>query len=43
MRVLRRPVDSAVNLIDTADSYGPAVAEELIRAALHPYARSRLA
>ena len=26
-----------VNLIDTADSYGPAVSEELIREALHPY------
>jgi pyridoxine 4-dehydrogenase len=37
VRVLRRAVDAGVNLIDTADSYGPAVAEELIRAALHPY------
>ena len=37
IRVLRRTVDLGVNLIDTADSYGPAVAEELIRTALHPY------
>jgi aryl-alcohol dehydrogenase-like predicted oxidoreductase len=31
VRVLRRAVDEGVNLIDTADSYGPAVAEELIQ------------
>jgi aryl-alcohol dehydrogenase-like predicted oxidoreductase len=37
VRVLRRAVDAGVNLIDTADSYGPAVAEELIHTALHPY------
>jgi pyridoxine 4-dehydrogenase len=37
VRVLRRTVELGVNLIDTADSYGPAVAEELIRKALHPY------
>ena len=37
VRVLRGAVDAGVNLIDTADSYGPAVAEELIRTALHPY------
>jgi aryl-alcohol dehydrogenase-like predicted oxidoreductase len=35
--VLRRAVEEGVNFIDTADSYGPAVAEELIREALHPY------
>ena len=35
--VLRSAVDLGVNLIDTADSYGPAVSEELIREALHPY------
>jgi pyridoxine 4-dehydrogenase len=35
--VLRRAVEAGVNFIDTADSYGPAVAEELIREALHPY------
>ncbi len=35
--VLRRAVDLGVNFIDTADSYGPFVSEELIRDALHPY------
>jgi aryl-alcohol dehydrogenase-like predicted oxidoreductase len=38
VKVLRRAVDFGVNLIDTADSYGPAIAEPLIREALHPYA-----
>lgn len=33
--VLRRVVELGVTLIDTADSYGPAVSEELIREALH--------
>jgi aryl-alcohol dehydrogenase-like predicted oxidoreductase len=37
IRVLRRTVELGVNLIDTADSYGPYVSEELIREALHPY------
>lgn len=37
VRVLRRAVELGVNLIDTADSYGPSVSEELIREALHPY------
>ena len=37
VRVLRRAVELGVNFIDTADSYGPYVSEELIRAALHPY------
>jgi aryl-alcohol dehydrogenase-like predicted oxidoreductase len=37
LRVLRRAVDLGVDFIDTADSYGPHVSEELIRAALHPY------
>ncbi|NGZ74578.1 aldo/keto reductase [Saccharibacillus alkalitolerans] len=37
VRVLRRSVELGVNFIDTADSYGPAVAEPLIRKALHPY------
>lgn len=36
-RVLRRAVELGVNFIDTADSYGPAVSEPLIREALHPY------
>lgn len=35
--VLRRAVELGVNLIDTADSYGPEVSEELIGEALHPY------
>jgi pyridoxine 4-dehydrogenase len=35
--VLRRAVELGVNLIDTADSYGPHVDEELIAEALHPY------
>lgn len=38
IRVLRRAVELGVNFIDTADSYGPYVAEDLIREALHPYA-----
>jgi aryl-alcohol dehydrogenase-like predicted oxidoreductase len=35
--VLRRLPDLGVNFIDTADSYGPEVSEELIAEALHPY------
>jgi pyridoxine 4-dehydrogenase len=35
--VLRRAVELGINFIDTADSYGPYVSEELIREALHPY------
>jgi aryl-alcohol dehydrogenase-like predicted oxidoreductase len=35
--VLRRAVELAVNLIDTANSYGPEVSERLIAEALHPY------
>jgi aryl-alcohol dehydrogenase-like predicted oxidoreductase len=37
IQVLRRAIDLGVNLIDTADSYGPYVSEELICQALHPY------
>jgi aryl-alcohol dehydrogenase-like predicted oxidoreductase len=37
IRVLRRAAELGVTLIDTADSYGPYVSEELIREALHPY------
>ena len=37
IRVLRRAVELGVDFIDTADSYGPHVSEELIREALHPY------
>jgi len=36
-RVLRRALELGVNFIDTADSYGPHVDEELIAEALHPY------
>jgi aryl-alcohol dehydrogenase-like predicted oxidoreductase len=35
--VLRRAVELGVDFIDTADSYGPTISEELIFAALHPY------
>jgi pyridoxine 4-dehydrogenase len=37
LEVLRRAIDLGVNLIDTADSYGPGVSESLIAEALHPY------
>jgi len=37
LAVLRRAVELDVNFIDTADSYGPNVSEELIAEALHPY------
>jgi pyridoxine 4-dehydrogenase len=37
LRVLRRSVELGVNFIDTADSYGPNVSEELIAKALAPY------
>ena len=36
-RLLRRVADVGVNMIDTADSYGPEVSENLIAEALHPY------
>jgi aryl-alcohol dehydrogenase-like predicted oxidoreductase len=38
VRVLRRAVELGVNFLDTADSYGPVVAEQLIAKALAPYA-----
>lgn len=37
LAVLRRAVELGVNFIDTADSYGPNVSEELIAEALYPY------
>ncbi|MDN5285502.1 MAG: aldo/keto reductase [Mucilaginibacter sp.] len=37
IRVLKRAVELGVNFIDTADSYGPYVSEELIAEALYPY------
>jgi len=36
--VLRRAVDLGITFFDTADSYGPETAEQLLRDALHPYA-----
>jgi len=36
--VLRRAVELGITFFDTADSYGPFVAEDLLREALHPYA-----
>ena len=43
VRVLRRAVELGVDFIDTADSYGPEVAEELIARALYPYGSVRVA
>ncbi len=37
LRVVRRAVELGVTFIDTADSYGPSVSEEIIAEALHPY------
>ncbi|WP_327326717.1 aldo/keto reductase [Streptomyces sp. NBC_01210] len=37
LAVLRRAVERGVTLIDTADNYGPHLAEELVAEALHPY------
>src|SRR5205807_4812479 len=37
VKVLKRAVELGVNLIDTADAYGPEVDELLIAEALHPY------
>jgi pyridoxine 4-dehydrogenase len=36
-RVLRRAIELGINLIDTADAYGPEIAERLVCEALHPY------
>jgi aryl-alcohol dehydrogenase-like predicted oxidoreductase len=43
LRVLRRLPELGVDFIDTADSYGPAISEDLIREALHPYERMTVA
>jgi aryl-alcohol dehydrogenase-like predicted oxidoreductase len=40
--VLRRAVERGVTLIDTADNYGPSLAEELVAEALHPYPQGLL-
>ncbi len=37
IRTLKRTVELGINFIDTADSYGPDISEELIAKALHPY------
>ena len=37
LTVLRRAVELGVNLVDTADAYGPGISERLIADALHPY------
>lgn len=37
IRLLRRAVELGINFIDTADSYGPGVSEEIIAEALYPY------
>jgi pyridoxine 4-dehydrogenase len=37
IRVLQRAVEMGINFIDTADSYGPHISEEIIAQALHPY------
>ena len=42
IRTLKSLPDLGVNFIDTADSYGPNVSEELIREALHPYRKDLL-
>src|SRR5690242_19119820 len=39
LAVLHRALELGINLIDTADSYGPKVSESLIAEALHPYPR----
>jgi pyridoxine 4-dehydrogenase len=41
--VLRRAVELGVDFVDTADSYGPEVSEQLIAEALHPYGDVRVA
>lgn len=42
IRVLKRTLDLGINFIDTADSYGPHVSEELIAEALYPYPKDLL-
>ena len=37
VRVLRRAIELGVNFIDTADAYGPFIADLLLKKALHPY------
>jgi hypothetical protein len=42
VKVLRRAVELGVNLIDTADAYGPETSELLIAEALYPYPKASL-
>jgi aryl-alcohol dehydrogenase-like predicted oxidoreductase len=42
IRVLRRAVELGINFLDTADSYGPEVSEQLIAEALYPYPKGLL-
>jgi aryl-alcohol dehydrogenase-like predicted oxidoreductase len=42
-RTLRRVPELGIDFIDTADSYGPAVSEDLIRETLHPYGKLMIA
>src|ERR1700686_4756334 len=37
IRVLQKAIELGINFIDTADSYGPSVSEEIIPEALYPY------
>ncbi|MBU6419488.1 MAG: aldo/keto reductase [Proteobacteria bacterium] len=43
LRTLRRVPELGIDFIDTADSYGPDISEPLIREALHPYGKLRVA
>ncbi len=43
LRTLKRLPDLGVDLVDTADSYGPGFSEDLIREALHPYGAIKVA
>jgi pyridoxine 4-dehydrogenase len=43
LRTLRRVPELGIDFIDTADSYGPDVSEQLIREALHPYGKLHIA
>lgn len=43
LATLKRLPEIGIDFIDTADSYGPSTSEELIREALHPYGRLRVA
>src|SRR5215218_6005266 len=42
-QVVRRAVELGVDFIDTADSYGPTISEEIIAEAIHPYGEVKIA